>query len=134
MVFLTTYDSIFTQFMSINKTDPFNIPESDEGKYDMIHNAVFHFNNRLRDTLQYDDSSESVDRELSTDEIVILTRFMRLTFLENQLTEFSTLYQPFAADMGLRNYQAQVKSLQALVDNENTKIERVIDNMQVDFL
>lgn len=120
--------------MSINKTDPFNIPSSDEGKYDMIHNAVFHFNNRLRDSLEYDDGSETVDRELSGDEVVILTRFMRLTFLENQLTEFTTLYQPFAADMGLRNYQSQVKGLEALVSSENSKIERIIDNMQDDFL
>lgn len=121
--------------MAINKTDPINIPTEEQPKYDMIHSAIFLYNNRLRDyELNYDDSLEQVNRQLDSDEILILSRYMRLTFLENQLTEFATLYQPFAADIGLRNYQSQVKALQALVDNENNKIERIIDNLQVDYL
>ncbi|MFI2856801.1 hypothetical protein ACH6EH_06645 [Paenibacillus sp. JSM ZJ436] len=132
---MTTYDSIFTQFIAINKTDPINIPTSDEGKYNMIHSAIVLYNNRMRDEeLGYDDTIEQVNRSLSHDEILIVSRYMRLTFLENQLTEFATLYQPFAADIGLRNYQSQVKALQTLIDNENSKIERIIDNMQVDYL
>lgn len=132
---MTTYDEIFTQFLAINKTDPINIPTDNQPKYDMIHNAIYLINNRLRDThLKYDDSLEQTDRELSIDEILVVARYMRLTFLENQLTEFATLYQPFAADIGLRNYQSQVKALQVLVDNENNKIERIIDNLQVDYL
>ncbi|MNK45795.1 hypothetical protein D3C87_645660 [compost metagenome] len=131
---MTTYDEIFTQFLSINKTDPINIPVEDDPKYDMIHNGVHHFNNRMRDELKFDDGTEVLDRLLNFDEIIILTRFMRLTFLENQLTEFSTLYQPFAADIGLKNYQSQVKALESLVERENNKIEGIIDNMQEDYI
>lgn len=121
--------------MSINKTDPINIPKGNEPKYDMIHSAIYLYNNRLRDyDLKFDDSTEEVNRELNPDELMIVARYMRLTFLENQLTEFSTLYQPFSADIGLKNYQGQVKALQLLIDNEKTKIERIIDNMQVDYL
>lgn len=126
---------IFTVFMSINKTDPINIPKGNEPKYDMIHSAIYLYNNRLRDyDLKFDDSTEEVNRELNPDELMIVARYMRLTFLENQLTEFSTLYQPFSADIGLKNYQGQVKALQLLIDNEKIKIERIIDNMQVDYL
>lgn len=126
---------IFTQFMAINKTDPINIPKGNEQKYDMIHSAIYLYNNRLRDfELKFDDSTEEINRDLNPDELMIVARYMRLTFLENQLTEFSTLYQPFSSDIGLKNYQGQVKALQSLIDNENSKIERIIDNLQVDYL
>lgn len=121
--------------MTINRTDPINIPTENEPKYDMIHSAVNHYNNRLRDLeLSWNDSIEEVNRDLGFDELIIVARYMRLTFLENQLTEFATLYQPFSADIGLKNYQSQVKILESLIDKENSKIERIIDNMQVDYL
>lgn len=101
----------------------------------MIHSALDLYYNRVRDyDLTYDDTIETVSRTLISDEILILARYMRLNFLENQLTEYTTLYQPFSADIGLKNYQSQVKALQTLIDNENSKIERIIDNMQVDYL
>ena len=131
---MTTYDDVYTEFMSITNTDPINIPTDQQKIYDAIHNAVHMFNNRLRDNLKYDDANEEFDRDLNEDELVILANFLKLTFLENQLTYFTTLFQPFAKDVGLRNYQSQVKSLEFLIEQQNKKIDELIRNTQVDFM
>ena len=131
---MTTYDDVYTEFMTITKTDPINIPTDQDKIYDAIHNAVHMFNNRMRDNLQYDDSTELFDRELNHDELVILANFLKLIFLENQLTYFTTLFQPFAKDVGLRNYQSQIKSLEFLIQQQNKRIDELINNTQVDFM
>lgn len=131
---MTTYDDVFTEFMTITKTDPINIPTEEEKIYDLIHNAVHLFNNRLRDNLGYDDENEIFSRELNHDELVILANFLKLVFLENQLIYFTTLFQPFTKEVGLRNYQSQVKSLEFLIQQQAKKIDELINNTQVDFM
>lgn len=131
---MTTYDTIYTHFLTISNTDPSNLPKTNEKIYDLIHSAIHHFNNRMRDTLEYDDTTEKVSRELIGDELILLARFLRLSFLQNQLTYFSTLYQPFEKDIGIKNYQAQVKSLEQLIENEKKQIDEIVLNMTVDFL
>jgi len=131
---VTTYDDVFTEFMTITKTDPINIPTEEEKIYDLIHNAVHLFNNRLRDNLGYDDENEIFSRELNHDELVILANFLKLVFLENQLIYFTTLFQPFTKEVGLRNYQSQVKSLEFLIQQQAKKIDELINNTQVDFM
>jgi len=131
---MTTYDDIYTEFLTKCKTDSINLPSNEMQIYDAIHSAIRHFNNRLRDDLGWDDQSEIVDRELNNDELTILAHFLRLSFLENQHISFTTLWQPFQSDIGLRNYQSQVKSLESLIAYENKVIDGLINNMQVDYL
>lgn len=131
---MTTYDDVFTEFMTITKTDSINIPTEEEKIYDLIHNAVHLFNNRLRDNLGYDDENEIFSRELNHDELVILANFLKLVFLENQLIYFTTLFQPFTKEVGLRNYQSQVKSLEFLIQQQAKKIDELINNTQIDFM
>lgn len=131
---MTTYDDIYTEFITKCQTDTINLPSTTDKIYDTIHSAIRHFNSRLRDTLSWDDLSESVDRDLSNDELILLAHFLRLSFLENQLISFSTIWQPFQSDIGLRNYQSQVKSLESLVTMEKDLIESLIDKTQEDYL
>lgn len=131
---MTTYDEIYTEFITKCQTDSINLPNTDPQIYDAIHSAVRHFNNRMRDELSWDDDLESVDRVLDNDELIILAHFLRLSFLENQQISFTTLWQPFQGDIGLKNYQSQVKSLESLIAYENKFIDGLINNMQVDYL
>lgn len=131
---ITSYDEIYTEFITNCKTDDINLPNTTEKIYDAIRSAVKHFNVRLGDNLKCDDLSESVDRELGDFEILLLAHYLRLTFLKNQLTYSTSLWQPFARDIGLKNYQSQVKSLEFLIEDEKNTIERLIMNNQEDFL
>lgn len=131
---MTTYDEIFTEFISITKTDPFNIPTLTPKIHDLIHSAIRHYNNRMRDTLSYNDTAETVDRILNDDELIIIAHYLRFSFLENQLINFTTIWQPFEKDIGLKNYGSQAKSLEVLIDNEKIEIESLINNTQTDFM
>ncbi|MGG2091246.1 hypothetical protein AB1283_00585 [Bacillus sp. S13(2024)] len=131
---MTTYDQIWTSFLSNCKTSGIDLPQTSEKIYDSIHNAIRHFNNRLRDNLSWDDANEVVNRGLSDDHLLILSHYIRYIFLLNQKTYFQNLFQPFTSDIGLRNFNTQLKSLETSVEKEEETIERLIMNTEEDFL
>jgi len=124
----TTYDQIFTTFLSESETDNFNIPNDPVKIKDLIHTSILHFNNRLRDELVYDDVTETVNRELNNDELLILAHLLRLIFLKNKLTYFTTLFQPFQKDIGLKNYSDTVRLLKEMIKEEDDYISMLIIN------
>ncbi|PGZ96952.1 hypothetical protein COE51_16405 [Bacillus pseudomycoides] len=131
---MTTYDQIWTSFLSNCKTSGIDLPQTPEKIYDVIHNAIRHFNNRLRDNLSWDDNNEVVNRELSDDHLLILSHYIRYIFLLNQKTYFQNLFQPFTNDIGLKNFSNQLKSLESSVTEEKDEIDRLIMNTEEDFL
>ncbi|MFB5759100.1 hypothetical protein [Paenibacillus medicaginis] len=131
---MTTYDEIFTEFLVITKTEPVNVPTEQDKIYDVIHSAVRHYNNRMRTKVMCDDLTETISEELDDDELIIIANFLKLAFLENQLIYFTTLWQPFAQDIGLRNYQAQIKSMEYLIKRQEDKLDQIINRIQTDYL
>jgi hypothetical protein len=122
---LTSYDEFFTQFITISQTDNFNIPNDIEKQYDLIHTAVRKFNSKLKDNLVCDDLMEEVNRDLDDEKILIIAHYLRLTFLENQLIYYVTLWKPFAKELGQVTYKTQVDSLKELIKNEKEEIEEL---------
>ncbi|MFB0831552.1 hypothetical protein ACEU2D_18355 [Brevibacillus laterosporus] len=130
----TTYDEIYTTFINRCKVDDLELPQNDEQIYNFIHGAIMDYNNRLQEKLDWDDTSETVSRELTVDDLLLIAHYLRLTFLKNQLIYFTNTWQPFTKDIGLKNYQAQLRSLDSLILFEEKKIESIIQNRADDFL
>jgi len=130
----TTYDEIWLTFLNNCKVTDIDLPQTNEKRYDAIKNAVLHFNNRLRDNLACDNSTETVSRKLNEDHLLILAHYIRLILLINQRTYFENLWQPFQHDVGLKNFQSQLNSLKDSVTQERNTIESLIFNSMEDFL
>lgn len=81
---MTSYDQIWETFLNNCETSDFDVPQQEEDIYKSIRNAILHFNNRLRDNLKADNSTETVNRELSEDDLLILAHFLRYIFLLNK--------------------------------------------------
>ncbi|MGG1444786.1 hypothetical protein ABE354_22560 [Brevibacillus laterosporus] len=130
----TTYDEIYTTFINRCKVDDLELPQNDEQRYNFIRGAIMDYNNRLQENLDWDDTSEAVSRELTVDDLLLIAHYLRLTFLKNQLIYFTNTWQPFTKDISLKNYQAQLRSLDSLISFEEKKIESIIQNRADDFL
>lgn len=133
-MFLTSYDEIYVKFLSICKTEDINLPKDDKKIYEFIKSAVDLYNNRLRSNIICNDETETLNQKLDSDGLIILANFLRLVFLENELTYFTTIWQPFSKDLGLRNYQSQVKAQESLISNQVYRIDELIKNTATDFM
>ncbi|WP_339198559.1 hypothetical protein MKY95_10120 [Paenibacillus sp. FSL P4-0176] len=131
---MTSYDEIYEEFLSRCKVDDIDLPDTNEKIYAVIRSAVRDFNNKMRTQIMCDDELESVNQKLSDDDLLILAHYLRLNFLRNQLIHFSSTWQPFAKDIGLKNFQSQLKALETLVSNEKENIKELIVNTLDDFM
>ena len=130
----TSYDTVWSMFLQNCKTDDIELPQTNQGKYDMIRNSILYFNNRMEDSLKTDDLTETVNRELSDDHLLILANFLRLAFLKNQLTYFITVYQPFQKEKKKKNFSYQLSALKTIVEDEVNTIDAIILHQSEDFI
>jgi hypothetical protein len=131
---MTTYDEIWSEFLTNCKTSDINLPNTDEKRYSMIKSAIRHYNNRLNDTLKCDDTAETVNRQLTDNELIIIAHYIRLSFFENELINFTTIWTPFTKEIGVRTIKEQMSALSSLVTMENNLIEDLILNSSTDYL
>ena len=99
---MTTYDEIWTEFITINKTENINLPNSDAKIYNVIHSAVKHYNARMVTTITCSDTTETISVTLEDWKLILLAHYIRLAFCENQLIDFSTTWQPLQKDIGIK--------------------------------
>ena len=131
---MTSYDDIYSQFIIISKTDSFNLPSTIEGQHNAIHSGINHFNSRMRTNITYNDNTETVDKDLTNDELLILTHMMKLEFLNNDLTYTATLLQPFEKEIGIKNLGSQLSAKSDLIKKEKQEIEQLILNQSDDYM
>jgi len=131
---ITAFDDVWKCFLNNCKVSDIDLPNTDEKIHEAIKNATMYFNNRMRTSIQCDTASETLSEKLSEDYLLILSNFIRLTFLINQRTYFESLWQPFASDVGLRNFGTQINSLKASVQEQEKKLDTLIINTMEDFL
>lgn len=130
---MTDFDTVWAEFISKNKMDQFDIPNTDEAIYNTIESAVRTFNTKLEDDLSCDVVTELFSRDLNDKEINLLSHIIRLITLQNQLIYQSTMFIPFTQDIGTRNHANQMTRLEKLVEDEEKKISSIILKM-VDIL
>lgn len=131
---MTTYDMVWKTFLNNCKADDIDLPKTVEKIYENIKNGVMLFNNRMRTRIHCDDITETLSEELSEDSLLILAHFIRLAFLINQQTYYQSLFQPFASDIGLKNFNTQLRVLETSVSTQKTFIDNLIINTMEDFL
>lgn len=131
---MTSYDDIYQTFLNNCKVDDIDLPTTDEERYEIIKNAVMHFNNRMRTKIVCDNTTETVSEDLNDDYLLIIAHYIRYLFLINERTYFESLWQPFQQDVGLKNFSTQLNSLKDSVTEEKNVIDRLIMNQEEDYL
>lgn len=130
---MTSYDEIWTTFLTKCKVGIIDLPKTDDKIYDAIHSAILDYNNRLQTDLTWDDNTETVSELLEGDYLLLLARFLRLNFLVNQETFSASSWQPFGGDIGRRSLKDQLSTLRKLVEDENKVIDRILINLTDDY-
>jgi len=123
----TTYDDIFTCFLENTGVDISRLPQTDVGKYEMIHNAIRHYNSKISDLdevgkLTYDDDTEKINVKLDDTRLLILAYCMKYVYLENELVAFQALWSPFQREIGIKDYRSQVQGRENTLQRTEQKI------------
>ncbi|MEX0595713.1 MAG: hypothetical protein WD512_04365 [Candidatus Paceibacterota bacterium] len=134
---MTTYDEIWELFLTNCKTTDINLPQSEDKIKKTINSAVMLMNNQIRSEIVCDDVGETLSlfsEGLDEDKRLILSQFIRLVFLKNELSYFVTMFQPFQKDIGVRNFATQLRVLESSVTNQEEDIISIINNTKEDYL
>lgn len=134
MLTYLTYDDIWSTFLDNYKVSKEDVSSTDEAIYNDIRNGVRLYNNRMRTKFECDDLSETVIGATTDDECILIAHYIRLVYLINSKTLYETLYQPISPDVGIKNYNTQMRALESSIERQESFIESVIFNMQEDFL
>lgn len=126
---MTTYDEIYEIFIVNCRADNISMPTTETQIYNTIKNAVILFNNRLREDITCDNTTETVNRKLNHDEVLVIAHYMRLTLLKNNRTYKNSIFTTFTQEIGVRNIGTQLNSLKDEIENEEKTIGRLIFNM-----
>lgn len=126
---MTTYDELYTLFTTNYSSDGLFLPKTTEQQYNVIKNSVMLYNNRLRENLICDDSTETISGDVSDDKKLIIARFIRLTLLRNTRTFKNSMFDTFTKEIGVKNINSQLSSLKDDIETEENAISMLIFNM-----
>jgi hypothetical protein len=108
--------------------DSIDLPQTAQGKYDIIKNAVMLYNNRFRTSITCDDLTESLNIALTEDQLLIVGQYMRITCLRNNLTYKNSIFNTFTKEIGVKFIDAQVNKLENEIKDCNNMIDFISFN------
>lgn len=130
-----TYDEIFQCFLDNCGHDFDDIPQSDELRYRMIRNSIKLYNqkakkysSRMQGDVECNDEFENINKRLTDTEMLILSNIIAYVLTKNKLAEFSSIYSVFAKELGINNYNAQVKARESVILSYKKEIDRLIED------
>lgn len=124
----TTYDQVYTNFITNTKMDSIDLPQTNQGKYDLIRNSVMLYNNRFRASITCDDLNEVLSITLTEDQLLIIGQYMRITCLRNNLTYKNSIFNTFTKEIGVKFIDAQVNKLENEIVDCNNMIDSIVFN------
>lgn len=124
----TTYDTVYTNFITNTKMESIDLPQTNQGKYDLIRNAVMLYNNRFRTSITCDDLTETLSITLTDDALLIVGQYMRITCLRNSLTYKNSIFNTFTKEIGVKFIDAQVNKLENEIIDCNNMIDAIVFN------
>ena len=130
---MLTYDCIWESFLENYEVEEIDLPHQDRIP-SVIQNALRLFNNRMRTKAICDNASEMVVGISGEDDLILLTHYIKLVQLTNSKVFYEKLYNPFAADVGVRNFKTQLESLNNSIKEQGKLIDSIIFNAMEDFL
>jgi predicted DNA-binding helix-hairpin-helix protein len=131
---IITYDDVWSTFLDNYKVNTVDIPTDEFIIYNDIRNAVMMVNNKLRTKFKADDTSELIIGAETEDDRLIIAHYIKLAYLINEKVVYESLYQPISPDVGVRNYNSQLNSLDKSIARQESYIEYFILNTREDFL
>lgn len=127
---MTSYDDIFETFV-LNCGSREDIPDDDEGKYQMIHNAGIHYTIFVEsEDVVFDDENEQINMDLSSREKLIYAYCIKYVMLQNQLEEFEEIWLPFQKEMGFKNYKYQLDGRKETIRSTERKILQILTSIE----
>lgn len=124
---MTTAEEIFIVFESISSNiDEWYLPKSDQAQTNLINVGLSLFNQKMFDSISYDDMMEQLSKKLTSTEIIILARCMLYTVLNNIALEFVSSYGSSSSAIGVRSYKAQYDSKQLAADTQMRLIDQLV--------
>lgn len=129
----TSYDEIYTLFLDISRTDDFNLPQSDDGRYALINAGRLIYNNKLFKSLGQNDMMEELTEELNGNQMLLLANCMKLVCFDNLLGDFISTYSMFQKEVGFKDYSAQLKGRSAYVDKQTQVVRDLVFSMMTDY-
>lgn len=130
---MITFDDIWLTFLNNYKVEDIDLPHP-ERIPEIIQDALMRFNNRMRTKAKCDFSNECVVGLTSEDDLLLLAHYIKLIQLINSRVHYESLYNPFAADVGVRNFKTQLDSLNGSIKDQEKLIDEIIFNAMEDFL
>lgn len=134
---MASVSSIWRKFLTISKSDPYNIPNNEKVILETIKNSIDFYNIEAEgyEFKLIDIKSEDVlfqdGEDIGANYITLLAYFLRRDFLENQISYNSSLYKPFTKEIGQSSlmYRTDMDKLEVLLKRTEDRINQIIFNM-----
>lgn len=123
---MTSYDTLYDFFISVTKVSDLDLPSTDEGKYDLIKVAVLSYNNRFRTDITLDDTEEELSIDLTNDQLIITSLYMRLTSLRNIYSYKMAFYAPQTKELGLKFINGQLNAAKENIKEGKDAIDEAV--------
>jgi len=132
---MTTYDTIWEAFLTESETLNINLPTETERIKNTIHAAIKKYNVFMDTPLEKNATNEIVNVEGSTEELTdgeleLLVLLLKYIFIQNKISLFITTYQPFAYDIGIKNFQVQLNTLKTQQSLIQEEIDQAHENLR----
>lgn len=132
---VTTYNELYETFLLNCGYDFDELPKTDEMRYMMIRNAARKYNqqakkysNRMTHDIVCDDVTESLNVELTSNELLVFAYMMAEILASTKLVEFTSIYGVFMKEVGFKDYNAQVQARQYTIDMFKNKYTSIIED------
>lgn len=130
----TTYDEIWEHFISVCGYIFDEIPQNENIIKNMISNASVKYNtlankySTFKGGLKLDNEKEETNFKLDNNELSILANIIAYYFAKFKFTEFTSLYNVVANDLGMKDYKAQCSArLKTINDFKNEYMSLILD-------
>lgn len=129
---LTTYDQIMKSFILNCGIDTSRLPTDTEKIYDMILNAISHYNMYLKDEqpIVGNNETETLNVELDSTRLLILAYCLKYVYLENELVGFQELWSPFQLEVGIKDYNSQISGRENTLKRTKDKIIELLTSIE----
>lgn len=133
---MLTFDTIWEKVINVSGYDNSELPQTDNQIHQVINLGIDLYNKyankyegRLQGIIDYDNDSESINLELDSTNLLILSYLIASVIASNKVSEFVDVWSVFAKEAGITNYNAQVKARQERQHEFENKAISLIEDL-----
>ena len=133
---MLTFDTIWEKVINVSGYDNSELPQTDNQIHQVINLGIDLYNKyankyegRLQGIIDYDNDSESINLELDSTNLLILSYLIASVIASNKVSEFTDVWGTFAKEAGITNYNAQVNARQERQHEFENKAISLIEDL-----